>query len=129
MPLRLDSRDPGFAEAFTALVEGRREADADVSRDVAAIVADVRARGDVALADHTQRFDRHDLEATGWRVPASACEEALAALDSELRAALELAAERIRLYHAALVGAARIGGTLGGVVQADAFGSEFERRA
>ncbi len=101
MPLRLDSRDPGFAEAFTALVEGRREADADVSRDVAAILADVRARGDVALADYTQRFDRHDLEATGWRIPASACEEALAGLDPGLRAALELAAERIRLYHAA----------------------------
>jgi len=100
MPLRLDSRDPGFAEAFTALVEGRREADADVSRDVAAIVAEVRARGDVALADYTQRFDRHDLEATGWRIPMAACEEALAGLDPDLRAALELAAERIRLYHA-----------------------------
>jgi histidinol dehydrogenase len=101
MPLRLDSRAPDFAEAFTALVEGRREADADVSRDVAAIVADVRARGDVALADYTQRFDRHDLDSSGWRIPMAACEEALAGLDPELRAALELAAERIRLYHAA----------------------------
>jgi histidinol dehydrogenase len=101
MPLRLDSRASGFADAFTALVEGRREADADVSRDVAAIVADVRARGDVALADYTQRFDRHDLDVTGWRIPASACEKALAGLDPDLRAALELAAERIRTYHAA----------------------------
>ena len=99
MPLRLDSRDPGFAPAFTALVDGRREADEDVSRDVAAIVADVRARGDLALADYTRRFDRHDLDASGWRIPQSACEEALAALDPELRAALELAAERIRVYH------------------------------
>ena len=48
MPLRLDSRDPGFAAAFGALVDGRREADADVSRDVAAIVAAVRERGDDA---------------------------------------------------------------------------------
>ncbi len=100
MPLRLDSRDPGFAAAFTALVEARREADGDVSRDVSAIVADVRARGDAALADYTRRFDRHDLDASGWRIPLAECEAALAALDGELRAALELAAERIKAYHA-----------------------------
>lgn len=100
MPLRLDSRDPGFAAAFTALVEARREADGDVSRDVSAIVADVRARGDAALADYTRRFDRHDLDASGWRIPLAECEDALAALDGELRAALELAAERIKAYHA-----------------------------
>ncbi|MBD3760711.1 histidinol dehydrogenase [Rhizorhabdus sp.] len=100
MPLRLDSRDPGFAAAFTALVDARREADGDVSRDVSAIVADVRVRGDAALADYTRRFDRHDLDASGWRIPLAECEDALAALDGELRAALELAAERIRAYHA-----------------------------
>ncbi|MET0377190.1 MAG: histidinol dehydrogenase, partial [Rhizorhabdus sp.] len=68
MPLRLDSRDPGFAEAFTTLVEGRREADEDVSRDVSAIVAAVRSGGDAALADYTKRFDRHDLDSSGWRI-------------------------------------------------------------
>ena len=100
MPLRLDSRDPGFAEAFTALVEGRRDADEDVSRDVAAIIAAVRAQGDAALADYTRRFDRHDLDATGWRIDRTTCDAALAALDPELRAALDLAADRIRAYHA-----------------------------
>lgn len=100
MPLRLDTRDTGFAAAFTALVDGRREADEDVSRDVTAIVADVRARGDAALADYTKRFDRHDLAASGWQVDLADCAAALAGLDPELRAALELAAERIRAYHA-----------------------------
>jgi histidinol dehydrogenase len=100
MPLRLDSRDSGFAEAFTELVESRREADEDVSRDVAAIIAAVRAQGDAALADYTRRFDRHDLDATGWRIDRDACDAALAGLDAELRAALDLAAERIRAYHA-----------------------------
>ena len=100
-PLRLDNRDPGFAAAFDALVNARRESDADVSRDVAAIVADVRAKGDAALAEYTRRFDRHDLEATGWQISAEERRAALEGLDPELRAALELAADRIRAYHAA----------------------------
>ncbi|KKC26474.1 histidinol dehydrogenase [Sphingomonas sp. SRS2] len=100
MPLRLDSRDRDFADAFTALVEGRREADEDVSRDVSAIIAAVRKQGDAALADYTRRFDRHDLDSSGWRIERSSCDIALAGLDPELRAALELAAERIRAYHA-----------------------------
>ena len=100
MPLRLDGRDPGFGVAFAALVDGRREADADVSRDVAAIIAAVRTRGDAALADYTRRFDGHDPEVSGWRIERAACDAALAGLDPELRGALELAADRIRAYHA-----------------------------
>lgn len=101
MPLRLDSREPGFAAAFAALVDARREADSDVSRDVAAIVADVRVRGDAALADYTARFDGHDLDRTGWKIPRAERQAALAGLAPDLRAALELAAGRIRAYHAA----------------------------
>ncbi|AUW59854.1 histidinol dehydrogenase [Sphingobium sp. SCG-1] len=100
MPLRLDSRAPGFAEAFKALVNARREADEDVSRDVSAILKRVRGEGDVALADYTQRFDRHDLEASGWAVTAAERKAALAGISSELRDALELAADRIATYHA-----------------------------
>ena len=65
MPLRLNASSADFAAAFDALVDARREADADVSRDVAAIVGAVRERGDEALADYTSRFDRHDLDASG----------------------------------------------------------------
>ena len=97
---RLHTRDAGFAEAFAAVVSDRRESDADVARDVAAILADVRARGDAALADYTARFDGHELP-DDWRIPAETCREAFDALDPALRAALELAAERIRAYHEA----------------------------
>ncbi|WP_298171299.1 histidinol dehydrogenase [Novosphingobium sp.] len=97
---RLHTRDAGFAAAFAAVVSDRRESDADVARDVSAILADVRARGDTALADYTARFDGHDL-GEDWRIPAETCREAFDALDPPLRAALELAAERIRAYHAA----------------------------
>ena len=49
--LRLKTSDAGFAQAFRRLVNDRRESDADVSRDVALILADVRRRGDEALAE------------------------------------------------------------------------------
>lgn len=100
MPLRLDSRDASFADAFADLVNARREADEDVSRAVSTIRADVRTRGDAALADLTARFDGHDLDKTGWQVPREERRAALDGLPADLRAALELAAERIRAYHA-----------------------------
>lgn len=99
MPLRLDSRAADFAAAFTALVDARREADEDVSRDVAAILKRVRAEGDAALADYTSRFDRHDLDVSGWAVTAAECRVALDGISTELRDALELAAARITAYH------------------------------
>ncbi len=98
--IRLDASDAGFAAAFTALVNARREADADVARDVAAIIARVRDEGDAALHDYTRRFDGHDLDRSGWRIERAECAAAHAALDPALRDALELAAERIATYHA-----------------------------
>lgn len=97
--LRLDSRAPDFGSAFDALVGARRESDGDVSRDVAATLADVRVRGAVAVAELTQRFDGFDLDAEGWQINPTDCAAALATLDPDLRAALELAAARIRTFH------------------------------
>lgn len=101
MTLRLSTRDKDFAQAFDKLVRGRRESDVEVSRDVAAIIADVKARGDAALADYTARFDDHSLDGNGWSIGKDACAAAYAALSDDLRAALDLAANRIRAYHEA----------------------------
>jgi histidinol dehydrogenase len=97
--IHLSTRDPGFAAAFDALVNARRETSSDVSRDVAAIVRSVRDEGEAAVRAYTLKLDRHDLDETGWRIEPGACADALAGLEPELRAALELAAERIRTYH------------------------------
>ncbi|MBA3880252.1 MAG: histidinol dehydrogenase [Sphingobium sp.] len=97
--IRLSTADAGFASDFAALVSARREADGDVARDVAAIIARVRDEGDVAVAELTQRFDGHDLEASGWTIDLADCRAAYEALEPSLRAALDLAAARIRTYH------------------------------
>ena len=96
---RLDAGDPGFAAAFQRIVTARRESDPDVAHDVADFLRQVRSDGDAAVAELTLRFDHHDPNATGWRISRATCDAALRDLDPELRAALELAAKRIRAYH------------------------------
>ncbi len=98
--LMLDASDPGFEAAFAVLVDARREADADVSADVAGILSRVRTQGDAALIDLTQRFDGFDLDSEGWSISRDDCAAAYAALAPDLRTALDLAAARIRAYHA-----------------------------
>ena len=97
--IRLATTDADFAARFTALVDDRRESDAGVTQDVAAIIAAVRRDGESALRDLTQKHDRHDLGSTGWQIDAADCKAAFDALEPELRTALELAATRIRAYH------------------------------
>ena len=97
--IRLSTSEPGFERDFTALVNARREADADVARDVRTIIASVRDEGDAALQAFTKKFDRHDLNVTGWRIEKAEWLAAHQSLAPELRDALELAAERIAAYH------------------------------
>ncbi len=100
--LRLNSSDAGFETAFRRLVSDRRESNGEVARDVKIILDDVRARGDDALVELTARFDGHSLAADAdWRISAETCREAFDDLKPDLRAALELAAQRIRAFHEA----------------------------
>ena len=98
---RLDASASGFAAAFDALVNDRREADADVSSVVAQTLRSVRDRGDVTLVEMTQRFDGFDLNSEGWQIGAAQCKAAYEGLAPDLRDALKLAATRIRAYHKA----------------------------
>jgi histidinol dehydrogenase len=99
MPVFLSTRDPGFDAAFANLLGQKREEAEDVDQAVAAIIADVRSRGDAALIALTARFDR--LELTPETLAFSRAEIAaeIAKVGGEDRAALELAAGRIRDYH------------------------------
>ncbi len=68
MPITLSTRDPGFEPAFRALLAAKRETAADVDAVVAAIIDDVAARGDAALVEYTNRFDRVSLTPTDLRL-------------------------------------------------------------
>jgi histidinol dehydrogenase len=81
--LRLSTSQPDFAQAFNTFVNARREADADVSTIVEATIRDVRARGDVALLELTERFDGFDLSEQGWQITAKECAAAYNALAPE----------------------------------------------
>jgi len=99
MPRRLDTRSPGFEAEFEALLNSKRETDADVDDVVAAIIADVRQRGDAALIEYTARFDRMELTPDKLRFTADEIAAARADCDAETLDALETAARRIRDFH------------------------------
>ncbi|MEO0999757.1 MAG: histidinol dehydrogenase, partial [Pseudomonadota bacterium] len=100
MPQHLSTADPDFEARFAALLGAKREEAADVDAAVAEILADVRARGDDALIDLTARFDRLELTPGTLRVTEAEIDAAVAEVAPETRAALEIAAARIRAYHA-----------------------------
>ena len=85
---------------FAALLSAKREDSPDVDAIVAEIIADVRARGDAALVELTNKFDRQNLTAAELRITDGEVEAAIAQVSDAEREALELAAERIRAYHA-----------------------------
>ncbi|SMY08015.1 histidinol dehydrogenase [Flavimaricola marinus] len=100
MPVFLRFDDPDFDAAFAALLGAKREEAVDVDEAVAAIIADVRARGDAAVIELTARFDRLELTPETLRVSETEIDAAIAQVPPAERDALELAAERIRAYHA-----------------------------
>ena len=96
---RLNSLDPDFDAGLERLLDWDQTTDPAVEAVVRDIIADVRARGDAALLDYTERFDR-------WAVPVAAdlersledCQQALTVINGQQREALELAATRVRAY-------------------------------
>ncbi|MGE0224319.1 MAG: histidinol dehydrogenase [Acetobacteraceae bacterium] len=100
---RLSTAEAGFEAEFLALLSQARETAESVDQAVAAIIADVRARGDAALLDYTARFDRLSLTAEGLGIPASELDAAVASVPTALRDALDVAATRIEAFHRAQV--------------------------
>jgi histidinol dehydrogenase len=96
---RLDTAEADFDARLGALLDRAPEADPQVTARVEEIVAAVRTRGDSALLELTNRFDRRSLvKASELEVSRAGCAAAWHSLPGALREALESAAARIRAY-------------------------------
>jgi histidinol dehydrogenase len=97
MVRRLDARAPDFESVFEALLNAKREQDEDVAASVRAIIADVRSRGDAALIELTERFDKVSL--ISLRLSADEIDSGEMQCSKEALNALDIAAKRIETYH------------------------------
>ena len=89
-----------FETEFRRVLHWSEETDHAIEERVAAILADVRARGDAAVLEYTQRFDGLSVAAlTELEIPRRELLAALDAIPSAQRTALEAAAQRVRSYH------------------------------
>ncbi|HEY4958590.1 MAG TPA: histidinol dehydrogenase, partial [Caldimonas sp.] len=97
---RLSTGDAGFAAALAGLLAYSAAADEAIEASVAAILGDVRARGDAAVLEYTRRFDGIDAPSlAALEIGAAELGVALATLAPARRRALESAAGRVRDFH------------------------------
>ncbi len=101
MAAELVSTDPGFADAFADLLAERAAFDNSVDPTVADILADVRTRGDAAVLEYTERFDRVRLTTETLRLDDETIDATAARVDPDTLAALNTAAQRIWRFHEA----------------------------
>lgn len=100
MPQFLNALDVEFENQFAALLGAKREDSPDVDAIVSDIISHVRTKGDTALIELTSKFDRLELTPETLRFSDAEIEAECEKVSASERAALELAADRIRAYHA-----------------------------
>src|SRR5215207_7833600 len=100
---KLDSTAPDFRQTLDALLAFEAETDDAIESSVAKILADVKKRGDAAVLEYTNRFDRIPnggaTSMAAFDIKQAELDAALASLPEAQRAALRTAAERIRVFH------------------------------
>ncbi len=96
----LDTSATGFEAEFQRVLHWSAETDDAIEQRVAAILADVRARGDAAVLEYTERFDAVSASSVAaLEIPRADLLAALNAIPAAQREALEAAAQRVRSYH------------------------------
>ena len=97
---RLSTKQPDFDAQLSLLLAFEETADEKLEATVAAILSDVKRRGDEALLEYTRRFDRlNATHASEFELPRSELRKAFEELPPEQRSALEQAALRVTAYH------------------------------
>jgi histidinol dehydrogenase len=97
---RLSTRTADFERELKALLAFETAQDDDIDQVVANILKDVKARGDAAVLEYTNRFDKTDATSlTQLEIPQAELQAALNSLPADQREALQAAADRVRSYH------------------------------
>ncbi len=96
---RMNTGANGFAGQFQSLLANTNEPDPQLIATVQNIINDVRQRGDVALLEYTNRFDRRIATLADLEIPVSMLQDAIDNIPDQMKQALETAADRIRAYH------------------------------
>ncbi|MEA5098482.1 MAG: histidinol dehydrogenase [Burkholderiaceae bacterium] len=97
---KLDTASPTFKTQLAAVLAFEAAEDEAIDRAAASILADVKKRGDAAVLEYTNRFDRAGAASiTALEISLEECRDMLAALPAQRRAALQTAADRVRAYH------------------------------
>ena len=99
MARRLNASDADFAQDFQKLLFAKREEEEDVAQVVRGILADVRKRGDAAVIELTNKFDRAGVTAGTLKLSAAEIDAALGKVSKAQLQAIEIAAARIEAYH------------------------------
>ncbi|MFS2162761.1 histidinol dehydrogenase [Variovorax sp. Varisp62] len=101
-PARLSTTSASFDAEFKARLHWSADADAAIEKVVADILADVQTRGDVAVLEYTNRFDKLDAKTLSeLELTQAELKAAFESLPAAQRDALEAAARRVRSYHEA----------------------------
>ncbi|KZL03528.1 MULTISPECIES: histidinol dehydrogenase [unclassified Pseudovibrio] len=100
MAIKLSSKSEGFEEEIRALLGSKRETSEDVDHIVRDILRDVEMRGDAAVLEYTNKFDRMSAKSMDeLKVTEAEIETAVAQIPAETLEALQLAHDRIRSHH------------------------------
>ncbi len=97
---QLDTTETGFQDKLLAVLAFEASEDEAIDRAAAGILADVKARGDAAVLEYTNKFDRLSATSvTALEIPRAELQAALEGLEPARRTALQAAADRVRAYH------------------------------
>ncbi len=97
---RLSTQSADFQSELNALLAFETAQDDNIDQVVANILKDVKARGDAAVLEYTNRFDKTSADSLAQlEIPQAELQAALAGLPTEQREALQTAADRVRSYH------------------------------
>ncbi|USG62047.1 histidinol dehydrogenase [Sneathiella marina] len=100
MPVKLSTADSDFDSQFSALLHQKRDTESDVSAVAAEILSQVQVRGDDAVLEYTNKYDRLTLhDAASLRITKSEIANAVNECETETLEALNIAAARIEAYH------------------------------